>query len=112
MEKKKKAEMKRHRVETFLDEGVRQNPDRYSIVAIEIEPGEIEYAAEMVQVSSTSFKKGRDNIRCPLNNDLTLSIDPNSSYVRVNWLKEVPVQQEVDENNGQMLGKKRFKFAK
>ena len=77
--RKKKAELKRHRVETFLDEGVRQNSDRCSIVAIEIEPGEIEYAAGMVQASSTSFKKGRDNIRFPLNNDLTLSIDPNSS---------------------------------
>ena len=60
--RKKKVERKRHRVETFLDEGVRQNPDRYSIVAIEIEPGKIEYA-EMVQAPSTSLKKGRDNIK-------------------------------------------------
>ena len=84
-DKKKKGERKRQRVEAFLDEGVRQNPDQYSIVAIEIKPGDIQYAL-MVQAPSASLKKGRDNVKCPLDKDLSFSIDPNSFYVRLKLL--------------------------
>jgi len=91
-----------------MKEKVRQNPDQYSIVAIEVKPGAIKYA-QMAQAPSASLKKGRDNVKCPLDEDLSLSIDSNSSYVRVNWLTEV--QREGDENDREEPNKKRFKIC-
>jgi hypothetical protein len=101
-------ERKRQRPEVFLYEGVRQNPGNYSIVAIEIKPGDIQYA-EMVQSPSAGLKKGRDNVKCPLDEDLAFNIDPNSSYVRLKWLKEV--QQEVGENESEEPINKRYNIC-